>query len=81
MTKYQCSILGAIPDPLLSDSMSSFSFALIPQHIRSSLTIFSVNRSTDPRYTPWSLYTLTNLAAKHGHTKIIFHGVLTAASD
>ena len=32
MNKYQCSVLGAMPDPLLSYSMSSLGFVLILQH-------------------------------------------------
>ena len=79
--KDQCSILGAISAPLLSDSISSFGFASIPQLIQSRLTIPPVDTSTNPRYTPWSFDTMANLAAKNGHTNIILHQGLTAASD
>ena len=72
ITKYQCYILRAIPDPFLLYSISSFGFISVPQHIRSKITIPSVATGTNRRYTPWSFDTLTNLVVENCHTDIFF---------
>ena len=76
-TQDACSIVGAIPSPLLSESIKSFGFASIPDHIRSRITNPSVTTNSDFHYTSFCYDKLTNLAANHQDTRIIIKRGLT----
>ena len=44
------SIAGAIPAPLLTESIYAYGFESIQQHVHTRLTSSSATTSTDPRY-------------------------------
>ena len=69
-----CSIVGAIPSPLLNESIKCFGFASISGHIRSRLTNPS---STNSQYTSFCYDKLTNLVANHQDTRIVIRRGLT----
>ena len=71
------SIVGAIPSPLLSECVSMFGFASIPEHVRSRLSNPSMNTSTDFHYTSFCYDKLSNLAANHEDTRIVIRRGLT----
>lgn len=81
MANDNCSVLGAIPAPLLSDAISKYGFASIPQHVRNRITTAAAATGSDPRYIAYSYDTLTNLAANHCDTRIMLNRGLTAAKD
>ena len=66
-----CSIAGAIPAPLLSESTSKFGFESIPKHVRSRITNPSMTTSTDYHYTSFCYDMLTNQAANHEDTRVV----------
>ena len=66
-------IIGAIPAPLLTESISSFGFASLPEHIRSRLTSSSSQSSTNPRYISFCYDTMVNLTANHSDTRIVLN--------
>ena len=70
-------IAGAIPAPLISESISTFGFASIPDHVRSRLSNPSMNTSSDFHYTSFCYNKLSNLAANHEDTRIIIRRGLT----
>ena len=76
-TQDTCSIVGAIPSPLLSECIKSFGFASIPDHIRSRITNPSVTTNSDFHYTSFCYDKMTNLAANHQDTRIIIKQGLT----
>ena len=76
--KDNCSIAGAIPAPLLSESIGKFGFSSIPDHVRCRLTNPSLTTSSDHHYISFCYDKLTNLAANHQDTRIIIRRGLTA---
>ena len=81
MAADNCSIVGAIPAPLLTKSVKGFGFAPIQEHIRSRLTSTISATSTDSRYCAHCYDILTNLAANHEDTRLILNRGLTVADD
>ena len=76
-----CSIVGAIPFPLLSQSISKFGFQSIPCHVRSRLTIPFSTTSTDFHYTSFCYDMLTNLSANHQDSRLVLRRGLTVGED
>ena len=66
-----CSIVGAIPTPLLSESTSRFGFESIPKHVRCRITNPSMNTSSDFHYTSFCYDMLSNQAANHEDTRVV----------
>lgn len=81
MAPDNCSIVGAIPSPLLSQSMHSFGFESIPSHIRSRLTSPLTTTSTDVNFTSFCYDMLTNLSANHQDTRLVLRRGLTVGDD
>ena len=75
------SIAGAIPAPLLTESIKRYGFQSIQQHVRSRLTSSSCATSTDSRYIAFYYDKLTNLSINHQDTRIVLNRGLTAAGD
>ena len=81
MSSDNCSIVGAIPALLLNESVKTFGFASIQEHIRSRLTSSTSATSTDSRYCAHCYDMLTNLAANHEDTRLILNRGLTVSDD
>ena len=75
------SLVGAIPSPLLSDTISKFGFASIPMHVRSRLTSPLCTTSTNHNYTSFCYDKLTNLSANHEDTRLVLRRGLTVGDD
>ena len=71
------SLVGAIPAPLLNETMSTFGFTDIAQHVRSRLSFAGCNTSINPRYITFAYDMLTNLAATHEDTRLVMQRGLT----
>ena len=76
-----CSIVGAIPYPLLSQEITGFGFQSIPQHIRARLTLPFSTTSTNFHYTSFCYDMLTNLSANHQDTRLVLRRGLTVGDD
>ena len=75
----KCSLVGAVPAPLLTDGIKKYGFEELPTHIRGNLTspLFATN--TNPRYTAFCYDIHVNLAANREDTRcIISHGLSVA---
>ena len=81
MSADNCSIVGAIPAPLLTESVSQFGFCPIQQHIRARLTTSISSTSSDSRYCAHCYDILTNLAANHEDTRLILNRGLAVCDD
>ena len=81
MAPNNCSIVGCIPVPLLTESDEKSRFSLIQSHVRSRLTNPSSSTSTDPRYCAHCYDMLTNLSANHEDTRLILNRGLTVGED
>ena len=81
MAHDNCSILGCIPAPLLTEYSSCSKFASIHSHIRSRLTNPSCATSTDTRYIAHCYDILTNLTANHEDTRLILNRGLAYNND
>ena len=81
MAPDNCSIAGAIPSPLLSQSTSRFGFESIPLHVRSRLSSPSATTSTDVNYTSFCYDMLTNLSANYQDTRLVLRRGLTVGDD
>ena len=75
------SIIGAIPFPLLSQSISKFGFESIPLHVRSRLTLPFSTTSTDYHYVSFCYDMLTNLSVNHQDTRLVLRRGLTVGED
>ena len=70
-------LVGVIPAPLVNETMSTFGFTDIPQHVRSRLTSAGYNTSSDSMYITFAYDMLTNLAATHKDTRLVMQRGLT----
>lgn len=68
-----CSIVGATPALLLTESVSPFGFAPIQHHIRARLALSTLPTSLDPRYCGHFYDILTNLTTNHEDTRLILN--------
>ena len=73
------SLVGAIPETLLSENTYRFGFASIPQHIWSSLTTSGYQTSTNDRYICWYYDSMTNLATNKRDTLMVVNKGITAS--
>jgi predicted GIY-YIG superfamily endonuclease len=76
-----CSIIGCLPAPLLTESSNGSRFASIQSHVRSRLTNSSCSTSTDARYCAHCYDMLTNASANHEDTRLILNRGLTIGND
>ena len=76
-----CSIIGAIPAPLSTESISNYGFAPIASHVRNRLTSPLSSTCSDYRYTAYSYNKLSNLSANHEDTRIILRRALICNDD
>ena len=76
-----CSILGAIPSPLLSESAENFGLASTSDHVRSRITNASVTYNSSSYYVSYCYDKLTNLAANHQDTRVIIRRGLTVDAN
>ena len=74
-------ISGAIPSPLMTESIGHLGFESLPKHIRSRLTSGAFTTGTDPRYISFSYDTMTNLAVNHENHRIALHRGLTVDEE
>ena len=77
MANDNCSILGCIPAPLLSDSIESYGFASIRSHIKNRVTNVSSSTSTNTNYISHCYDMLNNIAANREDTMVILNRGLT----
>ena len=74
---YGCSIIGCIPDPLLTESIIKSVFASIQSHIWSRLTNRFLSKSINFRYCIHWYDMLTNISDNHEDTWLIInHGLM-----
>ena len=76
-----CSLVGSIPAPLLTESIKQEGFASIQEHVRTRLTTPCSATSTDPRYISHCYDMMVNLSANHNDTRITMNRGLTTADD
>ena len=77
MANDNCSILGCIPAPLLSESIESQGFASIRSHIKCRVTNVSSSTSTNTKYISHCYDMLNNIAANREDTRVILNRGLT----
>lgn len=70
-------IAGAIPAPLLTETITKMGFASIKDHLKTRLTSCSSSTSTNPRYIAWAYDHVVNIMANHCDTRIILNRGLT----
>ena len=81
MTHDNCSILGCIPTPLLTEYTSNSKFASIHSHIRSRLTNPYCTTSLDLRYIDHCYHMLTNLTVNYEDTRLILNRGISIDND
>ena len=81
MSADNCSIVGAIPAPLLIESVSQFRFSSIQQHIRARLTTSTSSTCSDSCYCAHCHDILANLAANQKDTRLILNRELAFCDD
>ena len=73
MANNNCSILGFLPVPLLTESISNSRFLWLHCHVRSWLKNPCCSTSSDPRYTSRCFDILTNLTANNEYTRLVLN--------
>ena len=66
-----CSIVGCLPVPALTESFQNNHFELVQSHIRTRLKFSGSDTSTDPRHPAHCYDMLTNFPVNHEDTGLI----------
>ena len=74
-------LVGAIPATLLKGNTKDLGFATINHHIRSRLTAFGYQTSTNEKYICWCHDMATNLATNHHDTRMVVNKGLTVSRN
>ena len=80
-TEGSCSILGAIPSSLLTNSSRNYGIANVRDHMRNRLTLSGTATSTSQHYMHYAYDSCVNLTLNNQDSRIVLNRGLTVGED
>ena len=80
-TEESCSILGAIPSSILTNSAQKYGIANVREHMRNRLTLSGTATSTSQHYIHYAYDSCVNLTLNNQDTRIVLNRGLTVGED